>query len=148
MRTWEGYERGVREDEDLGVEEKMRLLSSLSKLRGLFGEGWPAEAFKEAHLLIAHMDNSARWFRLWLINFVSMLDEEKDLPGQIGIVSRVKNANQFEGAYELKVASRLKTNGFYIEINPKVDGKHADMLARKGDETLYIKNIIPNSSKN
>lgn len=138
-RKFDYYVQLVKEDKELTTDQKETIIVGFGKLREVFGDAWLDEAINTGHPLSAYIYNTALWSRLWLTNVGLILDITKDLPGQIGIVSRLKNANQFEGAYfELQVTSRLKTNGFYIEINPEVDGKHADILARKGDETLYV----------
>ncbi len=120
--TWEYFIEELKYQKDLDEDVRNKSLNGMRQLRNIFNDEWMRKTFKPPrHLLYSYLINMAPWSRLWVANFAQQVEFFKSYANFNGIITRLKNSNEFSGALkELEVAWILKTNSFkvnFLKIN-------------------------------
>ncbi len=144
--TWKAYYDRARQNEELTQDEQERVCSGLVTLEQTLGTDFLRRIFcldlpksRERHPLAYALTGSAPSVQLHLGRFGKTLKSLEEFQGFKTLITLLKDAGQFNHAVaQAEVAARIQRVGYNIELEPKVGGKKADILARDGSDEFFV----------
>ena len=135
--SWEDHLEQIGTRYAADVENRERLIGAIAVLRRELGEDWSAQ---KNHPLLWRLQGI---YGNPIDGIVSMLADNitslKAVADIHGIMSRIKNAGQYDGAAaELEVGGMLARNGYLRIVEPKLEAKRPDFFCKKNGYEFLV----------
>lgn len=138
MKNWDWYISSLMEDEKIDESKKRLILDGWLKLKKIFDDDWIQTA-NRGHPVLSHLQNTAKYSRLWLADFGERLSELKEeIPDKLK--QRLLRESDYYSAHdEIEVASNLNRKGYAITfVKEKRKKLTPDIIARHNNRDICV----------
>ena len=137
IENWDRYISSLREDKEITESQKRLILDGWLKLKEIFDDEWIQTASRW-HPVLSHLQDTAKWSRLWLADFGERLSE---LNGEIPdkLKQKLLKESDYYSAYgEIEVASNLNRKGYAITFVKENNELTPDIIARHNNREICV----------
>ena len=138
MKNWDWYITSLMEDEKIDESKKRLILDGWLKLKKIFDDDWIQTA-NRGHPVLSHLQNTAKYSRLWLADFGERLSELKEeIPDKLK-QRLLRESNYYSAHDEIEVASNLNRKGYAITFVKEMKNRPTtDIIARHNNREICV----------
>ena len=138
IENWDRYISSLMEDKEITEPQKRLILDGWLKLKEIFDDEWIQTASRW-HPVLSHLQDTAKWSRLWLADFGERLSELKEeIPDKLK-QRLLRESNYYSAHDEIEVASNLNRKGYAITFVKEMKNRPTtDIIARHNNREICV----------